>query len=119
MEAAPTQPPLFINRHLFRKQKNLLSGFISGSAGFARLVMSVAGYASCLRQATNAVRANKLSARELHLPDASLIVEDNTQERTVDVKPAIVLDEAQFLEFVHEKIDPRTRGSDHFRQDLL
>ena len=55
----------------------------------------------------------------LYRPDVRLVVEDNTQERIVDVKPAIVPDETQLLEFVHEKIDPGTRRADHFRQDLL
>ena len=32
----------------------------------------------------------------------SLIVEDNAQERSVDVQLAIVVDEAQSFEFVHE-----------------
>ena len=30
-----------------------------------------------------------------------------------------VVDEAQFPEFVHEKIDTRSRGADHFRQHPL
>jgi hypothetical protein len=37
----------------------------------------------------------------------SLLVQDNTQEGFVDVDLTVVLDEAQFPEFVHEKIDPR------------
>jgi hypothetical protein len=36
----------------------------------------------------------------------SLLVQDNTQEGIVDVNLAVVLDEPQFPEFVHEKIDP-------------
>ena len=48
-----------------------------------------------------------------------LLVQDNTQEGSVDMKPAIVLNEAQFLEFVHEEIDPAARCPDHFRQRLL
>jgi hypothetical protein len=32
-------------------------------------------------------------------------VQDNTQEGIVDVDLAVVFDEAQFPEFVHEKID--------------
>jgi hypothetical protein len=60
-----------------------------------------------------------MSTRRLYRPNVSLIVEDNTQERTVDVQPAVVLNEAQLLEFVHEQIDPRTGCADHFRQDLL
>ena len=49
-------------------------------------------------------------------------MQDNTQERTVDMQPAVVLvvlNEAQFLEFIHEEVDPRTRCSNHFRQDFL
>ena len=36
---------------------------------------------------------------------ASLLVEDNTQEGIVDVDLAVVSDEAQFPELVHEQID--------------
>ena len=35
-----------------------------------------------------------------------LIVQDNTQERIVDVNPAVAFDEAHLPEFVHEEIDP-------------
>src|SRR6267154_2047480 len=48
-----------------------------------------------------------------------LLVKDNTQEGIVDVDLAVVLDEAQFPEFVHEKIDPGPRGANHLRQHLL
>src|SRR6266478_2073675 len=48
-----------------------------------------------------------------------LLVKDNTQEGIVDVDLAVVLDESQFPEFVHEKIDPRPRCPDHLRQHLL
>jgi hypothetical protein len=46
-------------------------------------------------------------------------VQDNTQKGIVDADLAVVLDEAQFLEFVHEKIDSGTRRADHLRQRLL
>ena len=49
----------------------------------------------------------------------NLLVQDNTQEGRVDVQPAIVPNEAQFLEFIHEEIDPGARCPDHFRQSLL
>jgi hypothetical protein len=52
-------------------------------------------------------------------PGGGLIVEDNIQERTVDVKLAVILDETQLLEFVHEEVYSRTRRANHFRQDLL
>ena len=48
-----------------------------------------------------------------------LVVQDNTQEGIVDAKSAVVLDEAQLPEFVHEKIDPRACCADHLRQHLL
>src|SRR5229473_7546614 len=48
-----------------------------------------------------------------------LLVQDNTQEGIVDVDLAVVLDEAQLPEFVHEKIDSRPRCANHFRQHLL
>src|SRR5712692_11553362 len=49
----------------------------------------------------------------------SLVAQDNTQEGIVDVDLAVVLDEAQFPEFVHEKIDPGPRRANHLRQHLL
>jgi hypothetical protein len=58
--------------------------------------------------------------RELVLREGSrLLVQDNTQQGRVDVDPAIVLNEAQFLEFIHEEINPRPRCPNHFRQRLL
>ena len=35
------------------------------------------------------------------------------------MEPAIVMNEAEFLEFVHEKIHSRPRGANHFRQCFL
>lgn len=37
----------------------------------------------------------------------------------MDVESAIVFNEAQFPEFIHEKIDPGARCANHFRQHLL
>ncbi len=37
----------------------------------------------------------------------------------MDLKSAIVMNEAQFPEFVHEKIHSRPRCANHFRQHLL
>jgi hypothetical protein len=50
---------------------------------------------------------------------SSLLVQDDTQEGIVDVNRAVVLDEAQFSELVHEKIDSRACCTDHLRQHLL
>jgi hypothetical protein len=46
-------------------------------------------------------------------------VQDNTEEGRVDVETAIVvLNEAEFPEFIHEKIHPRPRCANHFRQQV-
>jgi hypothetical protein len=37
-------------------------------------------------------------------------VEHDTQERSVDLKPTVVLDESELPEFVHEKINSRASG---------
>src|SRR6202034_856905 len=47
------------------------------------------------------------------------IVEDDAQEGIVDVDLAVILNEAKFPEFVHEKIDSGPRCADHLRQRLL
>ena len=46
-------------------------------------------------------------------------MQDNTQERFVDLKSAIVMNEAQFPEFIHEKVDSGARRADHLRQHFL
>jgi hypothetical protein len=49
-----------------------------------------------------------------------LFVQDNTQEGFVDLKSVIViLNEAQFSEFIHEKIDSGPRCANHLRQRFL
>jgi len=58
---------------------------------------------------------------DLHFGDESrrLLVQDHTQEGTVDVKSAVVTNEAKFPELIHEKIDPGACCANHFRQHLL
>jgi hypothetical protein len=46
-------------------------------------------------------------------------VQDDTEEGIVDLNLAVVLDEAQFPEFVHEEIDSGPRRANHLRQHLL
>ena len=47
------------------------------------------------------------------------LLQDRIQQRTVDLYVAVVTDEAQFPEFVHEGTDARSRRADHFRQRTL
>src|ERR1700676_4676212 len=49
----------------------------------------------------------------------SSIVQHHAEEGIVDVDLAVVLDEAQFPEFVHEKINARARRANHLREHLL
>jgi len=50
---------------------------------------------------------------------SSLLVQHHTQERSIDLQPAVVFDETELPELVHEKIDPRTRRTHHLRQRFL
>src|SRR6266536_1887954 len=51
--------------------------------------------------------------------DVWLVVQNDIQQRAVDLQSAIVIDEAQFTEFIHERTHPRSRRADHFRERLL
>jgi hypothetical protein len=58
-------------------------------------------------------------AQQIKKGNSGLLVQDDVQERTVDLNPAVVVNEPQFSEFIHEHIDAGTRGSDHLREQLL
>jgi hypothetical protein len=54
-------------------------------------------------------RLGRLSGLDLSLVcglGRKLVVENNVQKRAMDLQPAIVMNEAQFPEFVHEMADP-------------
>ena len=46
-------------------------------------------------------------------------MQDDIQQRGVDLQPAVVVNEPQFSEPVHEGADPRAGCADHFRQHFL
>ena len=48
-----------------------------------------------------------------------LLVQNNTKERRIHVQSAVVFDEAQLSEPVHEEIHSCAGGTNHFRQHLL
>ena len=47
------------------------------------------------------------------------IVKDDTQERAVHLEPAVVFDQPELAELVHEEVHPGARRADHFRERLL
>jgi hypothetical protein len=55
--------------------------------------------------------------REVGNADSSvdLVVQDDTQQGIIDTDYAVVFDEAQLPEFVHEKIYSRSCRTNHFR----
>src|SRR5713101_6096323 len=48
-----------------------------------------------------------------------LPMQEDVEERTMNVQAPVVFDEAELPELVHEPTDPRPRGADHLRQDFL
>jgi hypothetical protein len=51
--------------------------------------------------------------------ESGLVAQNDTQQRAVDLKVAVVIDEAQFPEFVHEETDTRPGRADHLGERLL
>src|SRR4029077_4641221 len=51
--------------------------------------------------------------------ELSLLVQNNREQRLVDLDLAVVFDESQFSELVHDEIHAGTRGSHHARQSVL
>src|SRR5436309_12002613 len=47
------------------------------------------------------------------------IVKHDAHERAVDLEAAVVFDEAELTELVHEEVHPRPRGADHFGEHFL
>ena len=45
-------------------------------------------------------------------------MEDDREEGTVDVHSAVVVNEAQFAELIHEETDAGPRSADHLGQRL-
>src|SRR6185436_2743797 len=52
-------------------------------------------------------------------PVYDLVAQNDVQERAVHVQPAVVFDEAQVPEFVHERADPWPRGAHQLGECFL
>ena len=48
-----------------------------------------------------------------------LLVQHNAEQRAMHLQSAVVVDEAELSEFVHEEIHPGAGGAHHFRQSFL
>ena len=46
-------------------------------------------------------------------------MQHDAQERGIDLNSAVILDETELPEFVHEEIDPRARCADHLGERFL
>ena len=46
-------------------------------------------------------------------------MQDDAQQGTVNLKSAVVVNETQFPELVHEEVDSGARGANHSREHLL
>ena len=47
------------------------------------------------------------------------VVKDDAQQRAVHLEPAVVFDQPELAELVHEEVHPGARRADHFRERLL
>jgi hypothetical protein len=55
-----------------------------------------------------------VNSRAIKNATRTLVVQENIQQRTVNLQHAVVLDKAQFPESLHEKADSRTSRVNHF-----
>lgn len=49
----------------------------------------------------------------------TLVMQDYVQQGAINLKSAVVVNEAQLAEAVHEEINARSRGAKHLRQSPL
>src|SRR5688572_16598910 len=47
------------------------------------------------------------------------LVKDDAQQRAVDLESAVIFNQAELAELVHEEVDARARGPHHLGQRLL
>ena len=55
----------------------------------------------------------KPSTKNISRGEGGLFEKDDVQKRTVNLKSAVVVNETQLPELVHEGVDPRTSCADH------
>src|SRR5437867_9409892 len=78
-------------------------------------LVKIAQYEGCGARPLHACPArNRRSFKK-----GNLVVEDDIEEGTVHVQPAVVVDESQFAELIHEETDAGARGADHLGEHFL
>src|SRR5436190_5346893 len=78
------------------------------------------GRASCTRRPTSYESRSTRGPADPRLQAANrLVVENYAEQRGVDLEIAVVVDEPEISELVHEEIDARARRPDHFGKGLL
>src|ERR1700720_2001628 len=86
---------------------------------------NAARFEACGGRGWNRMPANLSTKQEVCSPNSPkrescpLLVQDNTQQRSIDLKSAVVFDESELPEFVHEEVNPWACCADHLRQRLL
>ena len=75
-------------------------------------------YAACTDSQSQLEEARRQN-EHISSPDVRLVVQNDVQQRTVDLDTSVVPNEAEFPKFVHEEAHARPCRSNHFRQRLL
>ena len=72
---------------------------------------------------TSVATGNRVRCSELHgvrcRANGRSVVEDDTQQRAVHLEPAVVFDQPELAELVHEEVHTGARGAHHLRERLL
>ena len=59
------------------------------------------------------------TARSGFFQKRNLLVEHDVEQRTVNLQPAVIVNEAQLSESIHEEVNSCPSRTDHFRQSFL
>jgi hypothetical protein len=96
-----------LQERLVRLSPPLAQGLENLRANVITIGIAVAGASGIIRRS--------LGARS----DCRVIVQNYIQERVMDLQIAVVFDETQLAEFVHEEAHTRASGADHLGKSGL